>query len=118
MDRPSAIQFSPDGVVLIIGNVYGEVTVVHCGYDNGGGTDEEIEMAVYNVWKSQALWQIVLKKQIAKVAAKGDDVHRRDKANAVTKGEITVIKFSPSGNIVAVGCRDTVIYVLTTLEVQ
>ena len=140
VDRPTALQFSPDGFLLAIGNVYGELTLLHCGYnaENSLRTDDGVnfnnnmcvideeeegvitrQLSLY--WKSQANWKLLIKKQMMKGGkvqseAQDNDVgsiaHANNKKNTSTKYEVTVIKFSPSGSTIAAGCRDSIIYVL------
>lgn len=120
VDRPTAIQFSPNGLILLVGNIYGEITAVDCGYEEDGNEiDGEL---VYSHWKSQSMWSVPLKKQVTKVHQPkdnegGDRVGRKEKEkNSLAKSGINVIKFSPSGSVVAIGCKDSAIYILSTTQ--
>lgn len=125
VDRPTALQFSPNGLVLLVGNAYGELTVLDCGYEEDPSSDLDGEL-VYSHWKSQSMWTVPIKKQITKVPTtkdkngqplEGDRAGRREKERgSLAKTGINVIKFSPSGHVVAIGCKDSIIYILTTTQ--
>lgn len=140
VDRPTALQFSPDGFLLAIGNIHGEITLLHCGFnaENSLGSDDGVnfnnnlcgvdsedeevivkQLAMY--WKSQANWKLLIKKPMMKGGKMQSEAQPNNDVGSIannkqriasSKHEVTVIKFSPSGSMIAAGCKDSIIYVL------
>ena len=70
---------------------------------------------------------MIAKKQITKLLKPdeaGSVVQENNKGkkdqgvNILNKAEITVLKFSPLGQVLAVGCKDSNIYILSTVNVS
>jgi len=116
-DKASCISFTPDGTCLAIGNETGELVIVSYGalalsaaqHEEDGGSKQ---------------WQVVFRRHIAakvsRLARPTDSSGSPPKAAGVIesassskkKTELTELKYSPSGDILAVGCRDNLIHLL------
>jgi WD40 repeat protein len=98
----SSLTFTPDGSSVAIGTETGEVLILTCTYlqfcrDNDAepGPDQK-----------KPRWDILGRKF---VGAKGGAGGKKD----ISKTEITALKYSPSGDVLAVATRDKIIHLLS-----
>jgi len=101
----SSLTFTPDGSSIAIGTETGEVLILTCTYlqfcrDNDAepGADQK-----------KPRWDILGRKF---VGVKGGGNAKKD----VSKTEITALKYSPSGNVLAVATRDKIIHLLSAVS--
>lgn len=133
-DSASSLAFTPDGKALAVGTETGELLVISFGAllhtttlpvsDLGVSFDD-----VNGVHNNEKQWQVLLRKQVvAKITAGEDEcsvgsatnsgpgvgIASKGSGNSIRKRcEITELKFSPSGDIIAVACRDNLIHLLS-----
>ena len=144
-DRASAVEFTPDGTALAIGNESGEVLIVkYVVLENyqggssakhnrfhGSGSEEDLGgVAQGTVLEKQ--WQVVLRRHVAAKTVRAPPVSTLQAGNsrsgdqpesfvsastasllAKKKSEVMEVRFSPDGEVLAVGCRDNLIHLLS-----
>lgn len=99
----SCLTFTPDGGAIAVGTETGEVLILTCTYlqfclenDAEPGPDQK-----------RPKWEILGRKF---VSGKGGQSQKKD----VSKTEITAMRYSPNGEVLAVATRDKVVHLLNT----
>ena len=142
-ERATAVEFTRDGACLVIGNENGEILIVkYNALDESKSAKnaktqgmpglqtlqvEELGAAAGSGMHEKQ-WQVVLRRH---VAAKPGHATPGAKAGATSsagapvgsaappsvlnrkRSEVTELKFSPDGDVLAVGCRDNLIHLLS-----
>jgi WD40 repeat protein len=136
-ERASAVAFTPDGSSLAIGNENGEVMIVKyiaLDSDKMQGMQslqgEELELGgviAGNGGMHEKQWQVILRRHVAakpgqptpgsKAGGGSGAPSSSNSAPPVAinrkRSEVTELKFSPDGDVLAVGCRDNLIHLLS-----
>ena len=139
-DSASSLAFTPDGKALAVGTETGELLVISFGAllhtttlpvsDIGLSFDD-----VNGVLNHEKQWQVLFRKQVVAKITAGEDgcsvgvttnsVYSapgvgntyKGSSNSIRKRcEITELKFSPSGDVIAVACRDNLIHLLSVAD--
>lgn len=90
--NPTSITFTPDGQYLAVGTLSGDLVIL---------ADEDMSDN-WELWFKKSIGSQI---NIKKHSASSSGVNR--------KSELTQLKYSPNGMILAVGCRDNIIYFLS-----
>ena len=114
LSRPSVLEFSPDGNFIGVGTELGELIIITCSHINSNIThsNQEVEWTV-------ALRRFISSRHKQKVGVNNQVIAERKNPSVskVSAGcnsiEITCLKYSPSGTVLAVGCRDKLIHILS-----
>jgi len=132
-ERATAVEFARDGSCLAIGNESGEVMIVKYNALNEARNAKTLGLHMLQVEELEAggskagekQWQVILRRHVAakagqttpgaKVngAANGNSTAQQPSVLNRKKSEITELKFSPDGDVLAVGCRDNLIHLLS-----
>jgi len=99
----SAVAFTPDGRAIAVGTESGEVIILSCDFLQNCSEDKDEPAA------SQKLtWEVLGRKHVGQ--SKGGNAAKSD----ISKTEITDLKYSASGDVLAVATRDKIIHLLST----
>ena len=124
-EQVSTIEFTPDGNCIAVGTVLGELLIISYNFLNKLNESQQNRFVVDGSIEKQ--WRILLRRHIS--AKFSDTFSKRlhggvpdDKEtlieekmtenNSFRRRDITKLKYSPSGRLLAVGCRDTLIHIL------
>ena len=117
VEKASCITFVPNSILLAVGNESGELFILESGALKRFCNDPDI---INDSELTPNQWKIKFKR---KVAARGGKIPRSvsssvtsnqdDKKLIEKQFEVTELKYSPSGDILAIGCRDNLIHILS-----
>ena len=97
---PTSLSFTPDSTALAVGNYYGELLIISFKVLNAEITDHAIS-------------EIIFKKSISGKLKKKSAVTQERGSERGSRREIVKLKYSPDGSILAVGCKDSFIHLLS-----
>ena len=119
-ERASALEFTPDGSSLAVGNENGEILIISYTALNSSITlDINSENEDSNQFGKQ--WQVTMRRHVAAKFGHTEEECLNKKVEGSSyvnkkKSEVTELKFSPDGETLAVGCRDNLIHLLSTVD--
>lgn len=133
-EKVSSIAFTPNGKALAVGTENGELMIISFGAL--ANVSSHISANDNNGTPNEKQWQILIRRSIAAKASKSSEQpdstlstnsggtsinlpserHANASMNVKKKSELTELKFSPMGDILAVGCRDNLIHLLSVVD--
>ena len=128
-EHVTALDFAPDGSTLAVGNDAGEILIVHClaleSRRAGAAPLAVEELGVGPALGAAGLhekqWNVITRRHVAAKAGPakgpgGDGTSAVPASNVLARkrSEVTEIKYSPDGKVLAVACRDNLIHLLSS----
>lgn len=117
--RATCATFDRDGAYLAIGNELGELVVITCPVlqENASADVNNIRSNVPLSPRGEANgWEVLVRRNVgAKIARSQAQAQqaKSSKNRKKTKSEVVCMRFSPTGDILALACRDSLVHLLS-----